>query len=149
MKKCLILYDSYHHGNTEKIARAMAEQANAKICTIDKVPTVRTEEYEIIGFGAGIAYGRPYDKMLKAAARFSLQGKAVFVFSTSGMGKAKYNSALIELLKNAGASLVGSFACKGYDTYGPIKMVGGIAKGHPDEEDVAAAKQFIQRIVVS
>ncbi|WP_411676542.1 flavodoxin family protein [Caproicibacter sp.] len=149
MKKCLILYESYHHGNTEKIARAMAEQANAKVCTIDKVHTVRVEEYEIIGFGAGIAYARPYDKMLKAAAQLNLQGKAVFVFSTSGMGKAKYNSALVELLKNAGASLVGTFACKGYDTFGPIKMIGGIAKGHPDEKDIAAAKRFIQQMVVS
>ena len=28
------------------------------------------------------------------------------------------------------------FGCKGYDTFGPFKLFGGIAKGHPDEDDI-------------
>lgn len=147
MKTCLIVYYSYHHGNTEKVANSMAKISNAKVCTIDKINTVNMQEYDIIGFGAGIAYGTHYDKLLQAVGRLNLQGKNVFVFSTSGMGNVKYNSSLIELLKNAGATVVGSFACKGFDTYGPFKLVGGIAKGHPDNDDLAAAKQFIQKIV--
>lgn len=147
MKTCLIIYYSYHHGNTEKIANSMAEISHAKICTIDKIDTVNLQEYDIIGFGAGIAYGKHYDKLLQAVKRIQLQGKNVFVFSTSGMGNVKYNASLIELLKNAGAAVVGSFACKGFDTYGPFKLVGGVAKGHPNNDDFAAAKQFIQKIV--
>lgn len=147
MKTCLIIYYSYHHGNTEKIANSMAEISNAKVCTIDKINTVNLQEYDIIGFGAGIAYSKHYDKLLQAVGRLNLQGKNVFVFSTSGMGNAKYNSFLMELLKNAGATVVGNFACKGFDTYGPIKLIGGIAKGHPNNDDIAAAKQFIQKIV--
>lgn len=146
MKKCLIIYYSYHHGNTEKIANVMAEISNTKVCTIDEVSTVNVEEYEIIGFGSGIAYSKHYDKLLKAVSQFDLQGKKVFVFSTSGMGKDNYNSKLIGLLNNAGASVVGSFACKGYDTFGPFKLIGGIAKGHPDNDDIDNAKKFIQRI---
>ena len=147
MKTCLIVYFSYHHGNTEKIANSMAEVSNAEVCTIDKVKTVNVEEYEIIGFGAGIAYGKHYDKLLKTVGQLNLQGKNVFVFSTSGMNKVKFNSALIKLLKNAGACVIGNFTCKGYHTYGPFKLIGGIAKGHPDNDDITAAKQFIQNIV--
>ena len=38
------------------------------------------------------------------------------------------------------------FSCKGYDTYGPFKLVGGIAKGHPDEKDLTAAVDFYKEI---
>ena len=147
MKTCLIIYYSYHHGNTEKIANSMAEVSNAKVCTIDKMNTVNMDDYEIIGFGSGIAFGKHYDKFLNVVCRLQFKEKNVFVFSTSGTGNKKYNSALIELLKNAGVSVVDDFTCKGYDTYGPFKIIGGISKGHPDNDDIAAAKQFIQRIV--
>jgi len=147
MKKCLIIYYSYHHGNTEKIAKAMAEASDAKVCTIDELNAVNIQEYEIIGFGSGIAYRRHYDKLLEAVRGLDLKEKEAFVFSTSGVGKDSFNSALIKQLNNAGASVVGSFACKGYDTYGPFKFIGGVAKGHPDDSDIANAKEFIQRIV--
>lgn len=147
LKTCLIIYYSYHHGNTEKIANVMAETASAKLCPVDKINTVNMDEYEIIGFGSGIAYSKHYDKLLNAVSELNLKGKNVFVFSTSGTGNVKNNSALIELLKNAGASVIDSFACKGYDTFGPFKLVGGVAKGHPNDNDIATAKQFIERIV--
>lgn len=146
MKKCLIIYYSYHHGNTEKIANAMAEISDAKVCTIDEISAINIQEYETIGFGSGIAHGRHYDKLLNAVSRLDLQGKETFVFSTSGTGRDNYNSALIKLLNNSGASVIGSFACKGYDTYGPFKFIGGVAKGHPNINDFTNAKKFIQHI---
>ena len=45
---------------------------------------------------------------------------------------------------NEHASVVGKFGCKGYDTFGPFKLVGGIAKGHPDEEDMKNAVDFVK-----
>jgi flavodoxin len=146
MKKCLIVYYSYHHKNTEKIANAMAEISNAKLCTIEELGAVNMDEYEIIGFGSGIAYSKHYDKLLNAVGQLNLRGKTVFVFSTSGQGKDSSNSALIELLKRADASVAGSFACRGYDTFGPFKLIGGLSKGHPDSDDIANAKQFMKRI---
>ena len=50
-------------------------------------------------------------------------------------------------IKDAGATIVGDFTCKGFDTYGPIKLIGGIAKGHPDNDDIAAAKRFILKVI--
>lgn len=147
MKTCLIIYYSYHHGNTKKITSAMEGVSTAEACAIDKIGTVNIENYEIIGFGSGIAYGKHYAKLLNAVDQLNWQGKNVFVFSTSGTGNKKYNSTLIELLKNAGASVIGDFTCKGYDTVGPFKLIGGVSKGHPDNDDITAAKQFIQSIL--
>ena len=31
-----------------------------------------------------------------------------------------------------------------YDTFGPFKLVGGIAKGHPDEEDIKNTVEFVK-----
>ena len=42
--------------------------------------------------------------------------------------------------------MLGEFGCKGYDTFGPFKLVGGIAKGHPDQKDLAAARAFYRRL---
>ena len=42
--------------------------------------------------------------------------------------------------------MVGKFGCKGYDTFGPFKLVGGIAKGHPNEEDMINAADFVKGI---
>jgi len=33
------------------------------------------------------------------------------------------------------------------DTFGPFKLVGGIAKGHPDENDVKGVIGFFRRII--
>ena len=42
---------------------------------------------------------------------------------------------------------VGSFGCKGYDTFGPFKLVGGICKGHPDETDLKNACRFLDGLM--
>ena len=42
------------------------------------------------------------------------------------------------------SKVIGKFGCKGYDTFGPFKLVGGIAKGHPDEEDIKNAVEFVE-----
>ena len=39
-------------------------------------------------------------------------------------------------------TIVGRFSCKGFDTFGPFKMIGGVSKGHPDEKDIAAVVEF-------
>ncbi|HWQ50976.1 MAG TPA: flavodoxin family protein [Terriglobales bacterium] len=146
MKKCLIIYDSYHHGNTEKVAKAMAAASGAGLCRVDELSAADLAQYELIGFGSGIAFGKHYDKLISAVGGLDLEEKEVFVFSTSGMGKEDLNAELIGQLESAGAVVAGSFACKGFDTYGPFKLIGGIAKGHPDDGELEAAKRFIEGI---
>ena len=39
-------------------------------------------------------------------------------------------------------NIVGRFSCKGFDTFGPFKLIGGVSKGHPDDKDLAEAVEF-------
>lgn len=41
---------------------------------------------------------------------------------------------------------LGSYHCLGYDTFGPFKLVGGIAKGHPSEEEIREAVEFYEKL---
>jgi flavodoxin len=47
-----------------------------------------------------------------------------------------------ELLMNRGFSVVGEFSCKGWNTWGPLKLVGGTNKGRPNAEDLEEARAF-------
>ena len=47
------------------------------------------------------------------------------------------------ILKEKKTDIIGKFGCKGYDTFGPFKLVGGIAKGHPDAKDLEVAVSFV------
>ena len=125
----------------------MAEVSKAQLCSAAQLGSLNLARYGIIGFGSGIACGRHYDTLLKAVGQLNLDGKNVFVFSTSGTGNILYNTTLIDLLKNSGASVVGNFACRGCDMSGPFKSMGGISKGHPDQDDLATAKNFMLRMV--
>jgi len=37
---------------------------------------------------------------------------------------------------------VGEFNCLGWDNVGPLKFIGGINKGRPNENDIKKAKEF-------
>lgn len=54
--------------------------------------------------------------------------------------------ALTEIAREKNCPILGEFSCKGYDTFSPFKLVGGIAKGHPDERDLENARSFFRQI---
>jgi flavodoxin len=45
-------------------------------------------------------------------------------------------------LSGKGFDLVGSFTCRGLDTFGPLRLIGGINKGHPNDADLTRARAF-------
>ena len=101
-------------------------------------------EYDAIGFASGIYYGKFHQAVLNFATVNLPQEKKVFLICTHG-GSAAFQS-IETILEGKHADLIGKFSCKGYDTYGPFKLVGGIAKGHPDEKDLMAAVEFYKGI---
>ncbi|GEP63324.1 flavodoxin [Clostridium beijerinckii] len=146
--KVLLIYSSIHHGNTEKIVRAMGESINADIIETRNLKINTLNEYDLIGFGSGIYYGKLHKNILELIDKLpTLSNKKVFVFSTSGQGKVKYNDFVEQKLKEKGFNVVGSFACKGYDTFGPFKLIGGIAKGRPNDKDFQNAKDFAKKLI--
>jgi flavodoxin len=54
---------------------------------------------------------------------------------------------LKEKLENKGMKVLGGFSCKAWDTYGPFKLMGGINKGRPNEEDLKKAREFAKGLL--
>jgi flavodoxin len=145
--KVLIVYASYHHMNTQKIALAMAQAIGAEPVLINEAQPEEIASYELIGLGSGIYYGKFHKKMLFFMKQAVLERKKTFVFSTSGFGAERYNSDTLGLLLEKGADNLGSFHCRGYDTYPLFKVVGGLSKGYPDEDDLQDAEAFAKEML--
>jgi flavodoxin len=146
--KTLMIYASVHHGNTQNIGKIIAESLNADIISINEANVNDLNDYDLIGFGSGIYYGKFHKDIIDFINKLPIsKGKKAFVFSTSGFGKSSYNNPIENKLKEKGYEIIGSFACKGYDTYWLFKIVGGLAKGRPNNEDIQNAKNFAQKII--
>lgn len=147
--KRLIIYESVHHKNTEKIAKVMADVLKAELRNPKDVNVNEIKNYDLIGFGSGIYYGKFHKNMLEFIKDLkTLDNQKAFVFSTSGMGKEQYNDPIKKALNEKGIDVIDDFACKGFDTYGPFKIVGGIAKGRPNEEDFSKAREFVAKLTI-
>jgi flavodoxin len=150
MKSLLVLY-SYHHKNTEKIAKVFAKVLDAQIKTPQQINPQELEEYRLVGFGSGI-YGEKHHKsLLDLADRLpQVSERKAFIFSTSAiMGKEKVandHSTLREKLESKGYMIVDEFACKGFNTNSFLKHFGGMNKGRPNAEDLKHAEEFSQNL---
>ncbi|MBY8986054.1 MAG: flavodoxin family protein [Candidatus Lokiarchaeota archaeon] len=150
MKSLLVLF-SYHHKNTEKIAKVFAKALDAQIKTPEQINPGELQEYNLIGFGSGI-YGEKHHKLLLDFADTlpQITNKKAFIFSTSALqGKAKVakdHSLLREKLLSKGYMIVDEFSCKGFNTNSFMKYFGGMNKGRPNAEDLKRAEEFAQNL---
>jgi flavodoxin len=150
MKSLLVLF-SYHHKNTEKIAKVFAKVLDAQIKSPQQIIPEELQEYSLIGFGSGI-YDEKHHKLLLDLADTlpQVNNRNAFIFSTSAiMGKdkvAKDHLLLREKLQSKGYTIVDEFACKGFNTNSFLKYFGGINKGRPNAEDLKHAEEFAQNL---
>lgn len=145
--KTLIIYSSIHHGNTKKIADEITSVLNAELRASSELDVIPLEHYDLIGFGSGIFHGKHHEKLFNIIRNSDLQEKDVFVFATSGTANKKYCEPLKELLAEKKAKIRGSFICKGYDTYGILKWIGGLSRGRPNHNDIKKAREFGESLI--
>lgn len=143
--KVIIIYESTHHGNTKKLVDAIAKKHNVETIRIENAESVELSGYDMVGLAAGIAFGKFYKRMEEFAAKIP-SGSRVFLLYTCGNPGGGYVKSITRTLESNGAKVMGSYGCRGYDTYGPFRLVGGIAKGHPTEEEIAGAVAFCDKI---
>jgi flavodoxin len=158
--KSLIILFSYHHRNTEKLAKVFAGILGAEIRLPQQIKPEELKEYDFIGFGSGIYDGKHHKSLLDFADSMleSVNGKA-FLFSTTGVpialfGKKfvesyrkKSHSALREKLQSRGYTIVGEFNCVGFNTNSFLIRFGGINKGRPNTEDLKHAEEFARNLL--
>ena len=147
--KSLIICVSIHHQNTEKIAEIIAENLPAEI---KKPDTVRSEDlasYNIIGFGSGIYRWKHHKDLLNFVDNMTeMEKKPVFIFSTSRFANGiKFHKKLRNKLLERNCNIIGEFNCPGYYSAGPIKIIGGVNKNRPNENDYEKARIFTQTLI--
>jgi flavodoxin len=150
MKSLLVVY-SYHHNNTEKIAKVFAKILDAQIKTPQQINPDELQEHRLIGFGSGIYGEKHHELLLELADNLpQVTNRSAFIFSTSAFtGEAKVakdHSLLREKLQSKGFTIVGEFACKGFNTNSFMKHFGGMNKGRPNAEDIKHAEEFAQKL---
>ncbi|MCR3956742.1 MAG: hypothetical protein NUK57_10635 [Gudongella sp.] len=153
--KSLIIYCSDYRGNTEEIAKEIAEEIGGRLVNIRdlKDETIHTDNYDLIGFGSGVYRESISNSLYRLVDDLDLEGRDTFVFSTSGVGIKLYNNKLIKLLEKKGASVRGNFACKGSFTPSEFtdkkifNIFGKKSQGHPNRRDRERAKRFILDVI--
>lgn len=146
--KTAIVYYSKHHGNTKKLLDAIAQSSNDDITLIDatEVLSVKLDEYDLIGFASGIYYSK-FDKRVLEFAKNNLpKNKNVFFLYTYSAEKKGYTNAITQAVNLANANILGEYGCLGFNTFGPFKLVGGIAKNHPNANEISSAISFYNRL---
>lgn len=143
--KTAIVYYSAHHGNTRKLAEAVAQGRDVTLMDALEVKSADLSGYDLIGFASGIYFGKFHRSVVEFAKNSLPQGKKVFFLATYGGSNG--TKAIEEAVRERDAQIVGSFGCKGYDTFGPFKLVGGICKGRPDETDLKNACRFLDGLM--
>lgn len=147
--KTAICYCSRHHGNTLKVLRAMAQEGDVDLIDVTGDEIVQLEGYDCIGFASGVYFGKFHEGVTAFARRYLPQGKPVFFVCTYGAAKGSGFKTLAAIAKEKESPVLGTFGCRGYDTFGPWKLVGGIAKGHPNACDLDKARAFYREIQTS
>ena len=146
--KIAIAYYSQHHGNTKKLLDAIKNLGHIELINVDKCKKADLSDYDIIGFASGIYYGKFSNDVIEFAKNNLPSEKKVFLINTYGFRR-DYTKEIKQIITEKSCQLIGTYGCRGFDTYGPFKLFGGIAKGHPNESEVKGAVEFVKGIIQS
>lgn len=142
--KTAIVYYSKHHGNTKKLLDAIAQSHEVTLINVTEQPNADLSSFDRVGFASGIYYSKFHKSLLKFAEEKLPEGKPVFFLYTCGAEKKGYTDAISQAAAKHHGTLLGSYGCLGFDTFGPFGLIGGIAKGHPDTNELSGAVSFYE-----
>jgi flavodoxin len=149
MSDILILYHSEHHGNTKKLVDAAAAAVGADTLALPAETLPDLSAYRAVGFASGVYYSGFHASVLDAVQTYAGAGgecRAFFLY-TCGSGSKKCADAPAETLRAAGVKVLGTYFCKGFDTFGPFGLIGGIAKKHPTPDDLSAGADAVRKFL--
>lgn len=145
--KTAIIYYSKHHGNTKKVLDSLCQHHDITLIDAAGGSHEDLSQYDLIGFASGIYYSKFHKSVLNYAEQHLPEHKKVFFLYTCGAQKDSYTKAIQAIALKKSSELRGEFGCLGFDTFGPFKLVGGIAKGHPDMTDCNNALSFFEALI--
>ena len=69
-----------------------------------------------------------------------------FIVYTAGIDFKNYAVSVERILREKAGTYVGRYACRGYDTWGPFGLFGGIGRKHPTDKELLKAREFIKAL---
>ena len=137
MTEVAVLVDS-RGGNTRKVADAIAEELGISAVDVMKSPP---DDVKILFLGSGTYGGKPGEAMMKFIGSGNFPGRKVAIFGTSGSlaGAQKMIGVMSDILKQKGATILGSYHCRGKTFL--------VNWGHPNKEDLDNAKKFAREML--
>lgn len=145
--KTAIIYYSKHHGNTKKLIDEIAKKHDITAINILEESNANLDGYDMVGFASGIYYSKFHKTLLKFAEENLPQNTKTFFLYTYGAEKEGYTKAITEAVSKKNAQILGEYGCLGFDTFGPFKLIGGIAKNHPTADELKGAVKFYESLM--
>ena len=138
-----IIYYSKHHGNTKQLLDAIAAvDSEVELVDATEKHELNLSGYDRIGFASGIYYGKFAEQVLDFARVNLPLDKDVFFIATAGNPTKNSFNSIAAVTEEKHSKELGRYISKGFDTYGPFKLVGGLQKGHPTAEEIQGAVEF-------
>ena len=144
--KTAVVYYSVHHGNTKKLLDAIAAEEEVTLIDVTAASVTDLTSFDRIGFASGIYFNGFAKQILSFASKYLPADKDVFFIFTHGAPVGSFLKGIRAVTEKKNCRELGSYHCLGYDTFGPFKLMGGISKGHPSNEEIAAAVRFYRSL---
>lgn len=148
MASTAVVYKSIHHQNTRRIAEVIAAELKADLLTVEEATQRDGGTYDLVGFGSGVYFWRHHGTVRQLIKTWCRVPRESFVFSTAGIPALAFiwNGNLARALRKRGSHVLGQFCCAGWDSVGPLWLLGGIQRGHPNADDCDRAATFARTI---
>ena len=141
-----ICYSSLHRGNTKKLLDAIASRHEVMLIDVKKGQRSDLAGYERIGFASGIYYGKFAKQLLEFAKACLPEGTAVFFIATCGSRRRSYFDSIKSVADQRHCKVLGQYLCLGFDSFGPLRLIGGIHRENPTQEEIDGAVRFYEEL---
>ena len=144
LMKTLIIYQSFHHHNTEKIIKHIADNYPVKLLSISQATSGLIKKYYHVGFAGGVYFGKPHRLFYETIPKLKIKNKNIFLITTSGIPSlpfiSDYHQNFKLLFNKSGLNIKSWFETRGFDTY-PLftRLFGGINQNRPNQKDLKNA----------
>lgn len=147
MYKAAIIYASTHHGSTRKLVEAIADKY--EVVQIDSTNCQQADlsGYDLIGFASGIDFGKFYDSVERFLEKNLPENKRVFFMYTCAKVNNRFTNSIKAAATKKRATVLGEYGCKGFNTYGPWKVIGGMNKNHPTKNELENCITFFETLL--